>query len=53
VTEVIVYDPNPFSIPIKRIAFDLYMNDVKIAPGSSEDISLAGGQNTTVILKSF
>ncbi|MHA1631784.1 MAG: LEA type 2 family protein [Candidatus Freyarchaeota archaeon] len=53
VTEAVVYNPNPFSIPIKRIVLDLYMNDVKIASGSSEGVSLAGGQNTTVTLKSF
>jgi len=53
VTEVVVYNPNPFSIPIKRIVFDLYMNGIKIASGSSEGVSLAGRQNTTVTLKSF
>jgi len=52
-TNVVVYNPNPFSIPIKRIDFDLYMNDIRMASGSAENISLTGERNTTVTLRSF
>jgi len=53
VTSIVVYNQNPFPIPVKNVAFDLYLNDVKIASGSSTNISLPAKTESTIVLRSL
>jgi len=52
-TSIVVYNPNPFPIPVKTVAFDLYLNDVKITSGSSTNISLPAKTESTIVLRSL
>lgn len=53
-TNVVVYNPNPVSIPFKKITFDLYMNELRMATGSTEeDLKIKAGQETIILLTSY
>jgi len=53
VTSIVVYNPNPFSILVKSVAFDMYLNDIKIVSGSSTNISLPAKTESAIVLKSL
>lgn len=53
-TNVVVYNPNPVSIPFKKITLDLYMNELRMATGSTEeDLEIKAGQETSILLTSY
>jgi len=53
VTNIVVYNPNPIPIPVKSAAFDMYLNDIKIVSGSSNNISLPAKAESTIVLMSL
>lgn len=53
-TEVVIDNPNPISIPIKLIEYEIYMNDIRMAEGQSQgDIVIKGKDRTIIKLKSI
>lgn len=50
---VVVYNPNPFQIEVKRVTFDLYMNGLRVGSGECGGYALAGRGNTTITLRGF
>jgi LEA14-like dessication related protein len=51
-TKVVVYNPNSFSVPIKRIEYEIYMNDIRMAKGQSqENIVIKENNETTIRLR--
>lgn len=52
-TEVGVHNPNPVGLPFKQIRFDLYMNGIPMASGSSKKgLKIKADQTTTISLTS-
>ncbi|MDI6860226.1 MAG: LEA type 2 family protein, partial [Methanocellales archaeon] len=53
-TNVVVYNPNPVSIPFKKITLELYMNELRMATGSTEeDMEIKAEQETSILLTSY
>ncbi len=51
ITEIVVYNPNPVSVPLKNISVHLYMNGIDMGEGHNiGPASLAAKSNTTIIL---
>jgi|GEM_PF-428996 len=44
-----IYNPNPVSIPIKRIHLTVFMNGIKMAEGEAKDINLEANKVSTVV----
>ncbi len=52
-TDVKIYNPNPFPIPIKNIVTNIYMNGIKMGSGSALKAGIAPQSTSTVVLSTI
>ncbi|MEM4524369.1 MAG: LEA type 2 family protein [Archaeoglobaceae archaeon] len=49
ITEILVYNPNPFSIPLKDILTEIYMNELKMGEGKALKAEIPPGESEIIL----
>lgn len=50
ITNILVYNPNPVSLPLKDVQSNIYMNNIKMGTGSALSAEIKPSSESTVIL---
>lgn len=50
ITEVVVYNPNPFPIPVKDVLTEVYMNSLKVGEGKSLQSEIKARTTSTILI---
>ncbi len=48
--KVVVYNPNRYPIPITKIEYEVYMNNIRMGGGTSYNPAILGAKSNTIIL---
>lgn len=50
ITNILVYNPNPVSLPLKDVRSDIYMSNIKMGMGSALSAEIKSSSESTIIL---
>ena len=50
ITKVVVYNPNPISLPLKDVLTEIYMNNIKMGEGSALKADIKANSESTIVI---